>query len=119
MWVWESMNPGTTRRHLPSRTTVFGPFQAAISLSDPTATMRPPRTARASASGFAGSPVQIFADSRTRSAAGSGAPAAPRVIAMRQKHRHAVEELPTFFSSSEARAAASRATATRYGEHET
>jgi hypothetical protein len=68
MCVWQSMNPGTTRRHFASITFVDGPCSFAISASEPTATMRPPRTASASASGRAGSPVQIFADFRTSSA---------------------------------------------------
>ena len=62
MCVWQSMNPGTRRRHFASTTVVDGPASFEISASEPTATIRPPRTASASASGRAGSPVQIFSD---------------------------------------------------------
>ena len=68
MCVCASMNPGTTRRHLASMTTVLGPRIGLISSFEPTATIRPPLTARASASGRAGSPVQILAEITTRSA---------------------------------------------------
>ena len=122
MCVCESMKPGTTRRHFPSSTTVFGPFQGSTSLFIPKATIRSPRTASASASGLPESPVQIFAESRMRSAGVSGEGAASRIAMASADNifafltfwlRYAVDELPTFFSASEAWAAARRATATR------
>ncbi len=75
----------------------FGPGAPGHRHSTRRPAMRPPATASASASGCAGSPVQIFPDRRIRSA----------------DRGHAVEDPPTFFSASAARAAASRATGTR------
>ena len=68
--------------------------------SCPTATMRPSRTASACASGRAGSPVQIFAETRTRSAGGPSSPgrASRRQIAAAPATAHAVDEMPTLCS---------------------
>ena len=71
MCVCASMNPGTTRRPFASMTCVAAPRQRSISALVPTATIRSPRTASAWAEGRAGSPVQIFAEVRIRSAGGS------------------------------------------------
>ena len=54
-------------------TFVVSPRSFSISAVPPIATIRPPRTASACASGWAASPVQIFADRSTRSAEGPGA----------------------------------------------
>ena len=67
-WVCESTNPGVTARPLRSTTRVAGAISLATSALDPTATMRLPRTATASATRSAASSVMIFPPRSTRSA---------------------------------------------------
>ena len=56
-WVWLSIKPGEMKRPSSSITRVPFPRKEATSGSEPTATMRLPLTATASAQGFASSPV--------------------------------------------------------------
>jgi hypothetical protein len=79
-WPWPSMKPGTARRPLRSITSVRGPTKAAISPSLPTAVMRSPVIATASAMGRAASTVTTLPWRSTRSAGGWAAPA-PRARA--------------------------------------
>src|SRR5918994_316014 len=57
--VCASLRPGTTMRRPASMTRVFSPFSRINSFCDPTATMRSPRIAMASAFGCFGSSVAM------------------------------------------------------------
>ena len=80
-WPWPSINPGTASMPCRSMTRVFGPIQVAASLSEPSAEMRSPRTARAWTTGAAEFIVTIFPLRRTRSAGCAKAAAAAAAIA--------------------------------------
>ncbi len=59
-WRWASWKPGRTVRPSSSITSIAGPISSRISRSEPTATIRPPATATASARGWAGSTVMTL-----------------------------------------------------------
>lgn len=67
-WTWASPNPGVTLRPRSSTTRVRDPVSPAIDASEPTATIRPSRTATALAMLRARSMVAIRPPRRTRSA---------------------------------------------------
>ena len=66
-WPWASIRPGIAKAPGRSTSRVVGPRNFRTSSAGPTATISPPRAARASAQGRSGSPVQIRPTFRIRS----------------------------------------------------